>query len=90
MKRGHLFISGQVQGVFFRSNTRKKAIELGINGWVRNLSDGRVEAIFEGDESNLQEIIEWCHKGPVHSTVEKVEVYWESPSGEFQTFSIHY
>lgn len=90
MKRAHVFISGRVQGVFYRSNTRKKALELGLAGWVRNLWDGRVEAVFEGEESEIQKVIEWCHRGPAHSSVDKVEMYWEEPTGEFQTFSIRY
>jgi acylphosphatase len=90
MKRGHLFISGRVQGVFFRSNTRKEALGLGLTGWVRNLRDGRVEALFEGEESEIQKIIEWCHTGPPYASVDRVEVYWEEPTGEFQTFSIHH
>lgn len=90
MKRCHLFISGRVQGVFFRSNTRKKALELNLTGWVRNLSDGRVEALIEGEESSLQKIIEWCHTGPDYACVGKVEVYWENPTDEFKTFSIRY
>jgi acylphosphatase len=90
MKRGHLFISGRVQGVFFRSNTRKEALGLGLTGWVRNLRDGRVEALFEGEESEIQKIIEWCHTGPPYASVDRVEVYWEEPTGEFQTFSIQH
>ncbi len=90
MKRLHVFVSGRVQGVFFRSNTRKKALELGLTGWVRNLMDGRVEAVFEGDEPTLQKALLWCRKGPSHAAVEDVEVYWEEPTGEFETFSIRY
>ncbi len=90
MKRAHLFISGQVQGVFYRSNTRKQAIELGLTGWVRNLWDGRVEAVFEGEDSKIQKMIEWCHRGPAHASVDTVEVRWEEPTGEFQSFSIRY
>ena len=90
MKRGHLFISGRVQGVFFRSNTRKRALELGLTGWVRNLRDGRVEALVEGEESEIQKIIEWCHTGPPYASVDRVEVYWEESTGEFQTFSIQH
>lgn len=90
MKRAHLFISGRVQGVFYRSNTRKRALELGLTGWVKNLRDGRVEAVFEGEESRIQQIIDWCHAGPSHASVDKVEMNWEEPTGEFQTFSIRY
>jgi acylphosphatase len=90
MKRAHLFISGRVQGVFFRSNTRKKALELGLGGWVRNLNDGRVEAVFEGEESSIEKVITWCHQGPSYASVDDVEVYWEEFRDEFQTFSIRY
>lgn len=90
MKRAHLFISGRVQGVFFRSNTRKKALELGLGGWVRNLNDGRVEAVFEGEESFIEKVIDWCHRGPSYASVDEVEVYWEEFRDEFQTFSIRY
>lgn len=90
MKRAHLFISGRVQGVFFRSNTRKKAMELGLGGWVRNLNDGRVEAVFEGEESSIEKVITWCHQGPSYASVDDVEVYWEEYRDEFQTFSIRY
>ena len=57
MKRAHIFIKGRVQGVFFRQGTYEKAVELGISGWVRNLPDGRVEAVFEGEEENMQHFI---------------------------------
>ena len=90
MKRAHVFISGHVQGVFYRSNTRKRSLELGLTGWVRNLRDGRVEAIFEGEESEIQKALEWCHRGPSYASVERVEIFWEEPTGEFQTFSIRY
>ncbi|KYK35628.1 MAG: acylphosphatase [Theionarchaea archaeon] len=90
MKRAHLFISGRVQGVFFRSNTRKRALELGLTGWVKNLRDGRVEAVFEGEEPKITKAIEWCHIGPAHAAVTNVEVSWEASSGEFETFSIQY
>jgi acylphosphatase len=90
MKRAHLFISGRVQGVFFRSNTRKKALELGLGGWVRNMNDGRVEAVFEGEESSIEKVITWCHQGPSYASVDDVEVSWEEFRDEFQTFSIRY
>lgn len=89
MKRAHVFVSGEVQGVFFRSNTRQQAVRLGLKGWVRNLRDGRVEAVFEGEDAAIRRIIEWCHEGPPHATVERVEVLWEDPTG-FTTFSILY
>lgn len=90
MKRAHLFISGRVQGVFYRANTRKQALQLGLTGWVRNLRDGRVEAVFEGEESAIEKAIEWCRRGPAHASVDDTEVLWEEPTGEFETFSIRY
>jgi acylphosphatase len=90
MNRAHLFISGRVQGVFYRSNTRRKALQLGLTGWVRNLRDGRVEAVFEGEEPAVRKAIEWCREGPPHAFVSNVEVLSEKPTGEFETFSIRY
>ena len=59
--RAHVCVSGNVQGVFYRANTRDTARELGVDGWVRNLEDGRVEAVFEGPEPAVEELIDWCH-----------------------------
>jgi len=64
MVRVHLFIEGKVQGVFYRDSTRTKAEELGVNGWVRNLTDGRVEAVFEGPGPKVKEMVAWCRRGP--------------------------
>ncbi|OYT41249.1 MAG: acylphosphatase [Candidatus Altiarchaeales archaeon ex4484_43] len=88
--RAHVYISGRVQGVFFRSNTRNMAEKLGLTGWVRNLPDGRVEAVFEGEESDVKEVIEWCHKGPTYASVSDVEVKFDKPTGEFDRFEIRY
>ena len=87
--RAHLFISGRVQGVFFRSTTRQKARSMGINGWVRNLRDGRVEAVLEGPEDEVKSLLNWCHKGPRSAHVESVEVDWEVPQGE-SGFKVRY
>jgi acylphosphatase len=86
--RAHVWISGRVQGVFFRSHTKELADELGLTGWVRNLPDGRVEAVFEGEEDAVQRAIEWCKRGPPLASVEKVEVRYEQPTGEFKDFRI--
>ena len=67
-------ITGRVQGVFFRSSTKEKADELGVAGWVKNVSDGSVEVFAEGDEQKLQELIGWCRKGPEQAQVERVEI----------------
>ena len=86
----HVFISGRVQGVFFRANTRQKAENLGITGWVRNTSDGRVEALFEGEEEKLEGMIEWCKQGPSHANVENVEITEEKKGQNFNSFEIRY
>ncbi|USZ67908.1 acylphosphatase [Halorussus salilacus] len=80
--RAHVFVSGTVQGVYYRANTRDTARELGIDGWVRNLPDGRVEAVFEGSEDSVSEMVEWCHTGSPAAEVEDVEVEYGDPEGE--------
>ncbi len=90
MVRAHLRIYGIVQGVFFRSTMRDKAYELGVTGWVRNLPDGSVEAVIEGPEDKVKELIRWAHRGPPLARVEKVEVEWEEYKGEFKDFRIRY
>jgi acylphosphatase len=89
-KRAHLLISGRVQGVFYRTNTKDQAERLGLFGWVRNLPDGRVEAVFEGEKSAIEEMIGWCHKGPPGAKVTDVRVKWEEYRGEFDDFRIRY
>jgi len=84
----HVLISGRVQGVWFRASTKKKADELGIHGWVRNTSDGKVEAVFEGEKEKIDEMIKWCHIGPPLAHVEKVEVEKQIPTNAFKEFSI--
>jgi acylphosphatase len=79
--RAHVFISGRVQGVGFRLSTVDKALNAGVNGWVRNLMDGRVEAVFEGSQSTVEEMIGWCHQGPSMASVENVAIDYEEPEG---------
>lgn len=88
--RVHMIISGRVQGVFFRQNTLKKAKELSVLGWVRNLQDGRVEAVFEGEKKKVEEIVNWAKKGPVSAKVENVEIEWQDCKGEFNNFELRY
>jgi len=88
--RAHVFVSGRVQGVFFRSETRHEARLHGVKGWVRNLPDGRVEAVFEGEEEAVERLIEFCRRGPPGARVTKVEVKWENYTGEFRDFEIKY
>ncbi|UCG90967.1 MAG: acylphosphatase [candidate division WOR-3 bacterium] len=88
--RAHLYISGIVQGVFFRSHTENVARSLNVTGWVRNLSDGRVEVVAEGSKEKVEELIQWCHKGPDFASVEHVEIHWEDAMDEFKDFEIRY
>ena len=88
--RVHILISGEVQGVFFRSNTRDFANGLGLKGWVRNLTDGRVEVVAEGEKSLLERLIEFCRKGPPGANVENLEIEWEENKDEFEGFDIRY
>jgi acylphosphatase len=86
--RAHVFISGRVQGVFFRSQTRHEAKKYSVNGWVCNLPDDRVEAVFEGEEENVRRLVEFCRRGPAAAGVARAEVTWERYSGEFRDFEI--
>ena len=88
--RAHVFISGRVQGVFFRYETKRLAIRLGVFGWVRNLPDGRVEALFEGERDDVEKMIKFCYRGPPGAIVRDVKVFWEKPTGEFDSFQIRY
>lgn len=88
--RAHVFISGRVQGVFYRASTKNMAEQLGLKGWVRNTSDGRVEALFEGDETAVKDMISWCHKGPRSAEVSDVTVDYTKFLGEFEEFCITY
>ncbi len=90
MKRIHLIISGNVQGVFFRHNTNKVGNRLGLKGFVRNLPDGNVEVIAEGDGDRLKEMAEFCKKGPMGAKVEEVKIKYGEATGEFDTFFIRY
>lgn len=89
-KRVHLFISGRVQGVFFRAETQSQALRLNLKGWVRNVADGRVEILIEGDEGDVQRMIAWCHKGPRLANVENVDYQEETFHDAFDDFEIAY
>ncbi len=90
MARAHVFISGRVQGVYFRAHASVKATSLALTGWVRNIEDSRVEAVFEGDEDAIKDMIQWCHTGPSGARVDDVEATFEEPTGEFTSFSVKY
>ena len=88
--RAHVIIQGLVQGVFFRSSMKEKALQLGVGGWVRNLPDGGVEALFEGEKKKVEELVAWCYKGPPGARVMKVDLGWEPYKGEFRHFDVRY
>lgn len=88
--RVHLYVSGRVQGVFFRHHTMKKAAELGLRGWVKNLPDGKVEAVIEGDPHSVDEMVSWCRSGPPSAHVSNLEVTREETTQEFDSFTIRY
>ena len=86
--RAHVYVSGRVQGVFFRVETRREATKRNITGWVQNTPDGRVEAIFEGNQENVEKLFDFCRNGPPAAKVTKVDIQWEEPSKEFADFKI--
>lgn len=90
MVRAHILVSGRVQGVFFRSETSYEAEKRGVKGWIRNLPDGKVEAIFEGEEESVRELVEFCRHGPLGAKVAKVDVTWENHTGEFRRFEVRH
>ena len=88
--RAHVFVSGRVQGVLFRSETKHEAETRGVKGWVRNLPDGRVEAVFEGEEEDVKALIAFCSRGPLGAIVADVNLTWENHTGKFDDFRIKY
>lgn len=103
MKQAHLIISGYVQGVWYRKFVKTNAVTLGLTGWVRNLpasrltapagwqagtTNGKVEAVLQGEQDKIEEIIKLCHDGPEFAEVKKVDVEWEEIKEEFRDFSI--
>lgn len=86
--RAHVYVSGQVQGVFFRAETANLAHRLNVEGWVRNLPDGRLEAIFEGEKEYVEEAVDFCRRGPPGAHVQDLAVEWEEWKGEFRDFRV--
>lgn len=89
-KRAHIIVHGVVQGVFFRYNTLKEAQELGVTGWVRNLPDGGVEIVCEGEKNSVEMMVVWSQKGPGGALVKHTDLSWEEYAGEFTTFEIRH
>jgi acylphosphatase len=88
--RARVIVEGTVQGVFFRSHTQDMAYTLGLTGWVKNRRDGSVEAVFEGEKKKVEQMIQWCHRGPAEARVREVHSIWEDYTGEFKDFAISY
>lgn len=88
--RAHLYISGRVQGVYYRGFTQETAYSLGLKGWSKNLPDGRVEAVFEGEKDVIEAVIEKCYQGPPAARVTDIQVIWDEPVENFTDFSIRY
>lgn len=84
----HVTISGKVQGVYYRLETRDQAIALRVKGWVKNLPDGRVEGFFEGDREKVEALVAWCRQGPPRAAVSEVKVKWEECRGDFDDFKV--
>ncbi|MCK7507493.1 MAG: acylphosphatase [Desulfobacterales bacterium] len=90
MKRVHVYVSGRVQGVFFRSETQRTATKLNLAGWVRNRGDGLVEALLEGEDIDVDKMIVWCHQGPPAARVDHLDVIEEPYTGNLHGFHISY
>lgn len=86
--RAHVYVSGEVQGVFFRDSARQRAEELGLAGWVKNVPDGRVEALFEGPSQWVEEMVRWCEQGPPHARVQSVDSEYDEAHGDLSGFEV--
>ena len=89
-QRIRIFVTGKVQGVFFRQALKVMAKKNSVSGWVKNLKDGRVEAVLEGEDEKVSRLIEWSHGGPANARVEDVEIINEKFKGEFTKFDVLY
>ena len=89
-QRIRIFVTGKVQGVFFRQSLKVMAKKNDVSGWVKNLTDGRVEAVLEGNEEQIGRLLEWAHRGPANARVEDVEICNEKFSNEFSKFDVLY
>lgn len=88
LERARVRVSGRVQGVFFRDSTREMAEQLGLTGWVTNLPDGNVEAVFEGPSEQVREAVKWCKEGPSHADVEDVDAEYGPAQGDLSSFEV--
>ena len=89
-QRVRLFVTGRVQGVFFRQSLKAKSIQNDVFGWVKNLQDGRVECLLEGNRGNISKLVKWAHIGPANAIVENVEIHNEKFDNQFTKFDVLY
>jgi len=90
MARLHVWVSGRVQGVFFRDSTRRAVQDLALAGWVRNLPDGRVEAVFQGEKGECERALEYVREGPPAARIDHVETQWEDDEEGLSDFRVRY
>jgi acylphosphatase len=90
IRKATIIVSGIVQGVYYRYSTEQKADELRLTGYARNLIDGSVEVVAEGEEESIERLIEWCRQGPRGARVDHIDVKWDEPSSRFEDFSVRY
>ena len=90
MDQAHLIISGNVQGVFYRASCQDVAVKYGLKGWVKNLPNGQVEVLAQGNKQQIEQLIEWCKKGPPHADVTDVKTEWHDIQEQFVSFGIKY
>ncbi|MBI1857815.1 MAG: acylphosphatase [Candidatus Melainabacteria bacterium] len=88
MQQVHLIISGTVQGVFYRASCQDVAVKYGLNGYVKNLLNGQVEVVAQGEKEQLEKLVEWCKKGPPHAQVDNVEITWEDVDKTHNAFTV--
>ena len=88
MYQAHLIISGRVQGVFYRASCQDVAVKYGLNGWVKNLPDGKVEVLVQGEKDKIEKLIEWCKKGPPSAKVSDVKVEWQEMAEVLNGFGV--
>jgi acylphosphatase len=84
----HVLVTGYVQGVFFRHTAARLARSAGLEGWIKNLPDGRVEAVIQGERDSVEDLVRWCGQGPAHASVERIDVEWEAVSTGISGFQV--
>ena len=86
----HILVTGKVQGVFFRQATKVIAIKNNVTGWVKNLENTKVEILLEGDDQNVNSVVDWCLNGPANSRVDEIKIDQQEFSGQYSNFEVRY